>query len=239
MLKHSHPGTFVLYEGVNGSGKSTQAAMSRDWHVQTAPGVRTVLTKEPYTKTPDGRPVHLGNEIYQVLKGEHKRTRLADVTAEAFQRYFYFPNRISHHLEVVIPALEEGALVLSDRGLASVCFGAQNEDALFYLMAEQLAMFSTVKLPWPDAIIIFDVPAETAMQRMHDSGKALDGHESIEVQQRVRENYQTFARNWPNCHIVDATASEEEVFRKGTLPILDRAINRELYRFRADHGIIS
>ena len=230
--------SFVVFEGVNGGGKSTQAEKSHAWHVQTAPDIRTVLTKEPYTKTPDGRPVHSGNEIYQILRGEHKRTRLAEVTPEAFQRYFYFPNRISHHLEVVIPSLEEGALVLSDRGLASVCFGAQSVGALYYLMAEQLAMYETVKLPWPDAIIIYDVPAEVAMQRMRDSGKALDGHESLEIQERVCENYRVFARNWPNCHIVDGTASAEEVFRKGTLPILDRAINREMYRIRDDQGVI-
>ena len=125
MNPHPYAGKTILFEGPNGAGKSTQVARARAWAVQNT-DFSVVMTKEPYTRTPEGRQVHLGDEIYEVLKGEHRRTRLADLTLGQFQRYFYFPNRVHHYLDIVIPALEEGRLVLSDRGLASVCFGASN-----------------------------------------------------------------------------------------------------------------
>lgn len=234
MNPHSYPGRSILFEGPNGAGKSTQVKRAHDWVRARS---KAVLTKEPYTRTPEGRPVHLGDEIYQVLKGEHRRTRLADVTPEQFQRYFYFPNRLHHYLDIVIPAMEEGGIVLSDRGLASVSFGAANFGVLHQLMAEQLAMFNALQLPWPDAIIIYDVSAEVAMQRLRSSGKELDGHENLRMQELVARNYRHFAQNWPNCHLVDASGSADEVFEL-TVPILDRVLRSEVYAAMADHNVI-
>lgn len=238
MVTNPYPGRFILFEGLNGAGKSTQIEIANSWASHFTAGPAPVLTKEPYTKTQDDRRVRLGDEIYQVLKGEHKRTRLADVTVEDFQRYFYFPNRVQHYLEVVLPALEKGTSVLSDRGLASVCFGAKSIGSLYHLMAEQLGMFEALQLPWPDAIIIYDLPPDVALQRMRESGKKLDGHETLETQERVRENYRVFSRNWPNCYLVDGTGEKELVFRERTLPIIDRVLNHERYQTAADHGVI-
>jgi dTMP kinase len=240
MFAHNYPGRLILMEGMNGAGKSTQAKRTVSWleRGSCATDRHALLTKEPYTKTPDGRPVVLGEEIYQLLNGTHERITLAEVGEEAFQRFYYFPNRAQHHAEVVIPALKRGDVVISDRGLASVCFGAQSTGVLFQLMADQLAMFNARRLPWPDAVIIYDLPAELAMERMHRDGKKLDAQETLEVQQRVRENYQTFAAHWPNCHIVNAQGTEEEVFVKGTIPVLDQVLNREVHQFRQDHGIV-
>jgi len=125
MLKNKYEGKFVLFEGGDGVGKSKQASLALDY-LYDGDHVVAVLTKEPYTKSPQGEPVHLGKEIYQILKGEHGRTRLADLTIEQFQRYFYFPNRVQHYLDVIIPELSRGLHVLSDRGAPSVCYGAGN-----------------------------------------------------------------------------------------------------------------
>jgi len=204
MIPHKYPGKLILFEGGDGSGKSTQAKLAYQRLLAQYPDA--ILTKEPYTRTPEGRPVHLGDEIYQVLKGEHARTSMADLSLEQFQRYFYFPNRIHHYLDVVIPALKEGKIVLSDRGLASVCYGARSVGVLYHLMAEQLAMFEALQLPWPNAIIIYDVPAEEAIARMKQSGKQLDAHERLDVLEAVAENYRVFARAWPNCHLISGAA---------------------------------
>jgi dTMP kinase len=208
MEPHGYPGKKIDFEGRNGSGKSTQARMAQQLYSDA------VLTKEPYTRTPDGRPVHLGDEIYQVLKGEHSRTRLAHMTTAQFQRYFYFPNRTQHCLDVVIPSLERGKLVLSDRGLASVCYGAANIGELHGLMAHQLEMFYALRLPWPDAIIIYDVPSEVVIARMAQRGEKLDEQERQEANDVVRRNYLAFAKAWPNCHVVDAGGSPHDVFVK-------------------------
>ncbi len=232
MEPHGYPGPNIHFEGRNGSGKSTQARMAHAAY----PG--SLLTKEPYTKTPDGRPVHLGSEIYQVLKGEHSRTRMAHMTLAQFQRYFYFPNRIQHYLDVVIPAMQEGTLVLSDRGLASVCYGASNIGELHGLMAHQLEMFYALRLPWPDAIIIYDVPSDIVLARMAERGDALDEQERQEANDVVRNNYLAFAKSWPNCHLVDASGTPEEVFLQSNR-IVDRVVNREIHRMRAEYGVIS
>lgn len=222
MIVNPYPGKFVLFEGGDGTGKSTQAQLAYEHYSASSPGV--VLTKEPYTKTPEGRPVHLGNEIYQVLKGEHRRTRLADLTLEQFQRYFYFPNRVHHYLDIIIPSLADGHHVFSDRGAASVSYGAGNAGVLYHLMAEQLSMMEALRLPWPDAILIYDVEPAAALRRMRASGKVLDGHEREDILTRVRGNYHLFAKQWPNCHIIDGSPSSVDVWNGQTRPLLDKLL---------------
>lgn len=229
-MKHGYPGHFLVFEGPNGAGKSTQVQLAAEFlrqHDRYHPAGVTV-TKEPYTRTPEGRRVMLGEEIYEVLTGKHgRRIQLARVAMSDFQRYFYFPNRVQHYLEVVLPALKAGRTVLSDRGVASVCFGAEDECGLYGLMAEQLRMLGVLNLPWPDAIIIYDVPPEVAMERLRKSGKLLDGQETLEAQTMVRKMYRHFATQWPHCYIVDGALPPEEVFESQTRPILDKILGHQ------------
>jgi len=223
MLKNPYSGKFVVFEGGDGVGKSKQARLALE-HCRAEISTSVVLSKEPYTRTPDGQPVHLGEEIYKVLKGEHDRTELADLTLEQFQRYFYFPNRVQHYLDIIIPALRDGRHVLSDRGAPSVCYGSSNSWSLHQLMAEQLAMMGALRLPWPDAILIYDVPADIAIERMIASGKVLDAHERIDTLERVRESYRSFAEQWPNCYLIDGLPPSEDVWETRTKPILEQVL---------------
>ena len=225
MLENKYPGKFVVFEGIDGSGKSTQIRRANDY-LYDGDHVVSVMTKEPYVASPHGQPVHLGKEIYQVLKGEHDRTRLADLTLDQFQRYFYFPNRVQHYLDVIIPSLKQGLHVLSDRGAPSVCFGAENGGTLHQLMAEQLAMMNALRLPWPDAILIYDIPVEVALSRLQDAGKELDAHERGDILERVKENYRKFAKSWPNCYLIDGLGEPDEVWERETKPVLAEVFRR-------------
>jgi len=149
---------------------------------------------------------------------------MAKLSPEQFQRYFYFPNRIHHYLDIVIPALRDGKIVLSDRGPASVCYGARNLSTLYHLMAEQLAMFEALQLPWPDAIIIYDVPVQEAMARMEKSGKRLDAHERLDILTTVAQNYRDFSCSWPHCHTVSG-AGPAEVVAEYTDAIINQVLS--------------
>ena len=78
---------------------------------------------------------------------------------------------------------------------------------------------------WPDAILVYDVSADVARQRMLEQKKELDAFEKdLDFQMKVRENYLAFAKQYPNCHIIDGSGQPEEVFsrtREILVPILE------------------
>lgn len=193
----------VDYEGVDGSGKSSQFEMTK----AALSSRHAVFSKEPYMRHPSGP------EIYEILTGKHPEVSLASLSLFDFQRR-YFANRIVHYRELVLPTLAEGRHLVADRGPASMCYGVASPDDFAPLMELQESDFAQAGVPflWPDAILIYDVPVEVAMARMVAGGKVLDLHETEAKLTVVRENYLEFARRYPNCHVIDGTRSPEEVF---------------------------
>lgn len=224
MILNPFPGRKVDFEGLNGSGKSEQVKLVRPYILASHPG--TVFTKEPWTVRPDGSPVASGLVIYDILNRRHPVHTEASLGLEGLQTGFLYPNRLEHYREVVIPALSRGRHVVSDRGPASVCFGAPNPFALGGLMATQSAFFAATEIPfiWADAILIYDVPADVAMERLSRAGKPLDDQENIATQERVRRNYHRLASVFPNCHLIDGSGTPDEVFIR-TRGVLDRVLS--------------
>src|SRR5512139_3055158 len=107
------PGVFITFEGIEGSGKSTQ--ISRLLQHITNSGRPVTLTREP-----GGTPI--GDQIRAVLL--NPANRMLDPTAELL---LYAASRAQHLRDVILPALGAGRIVLCDRfsdaTLAYQCYG--------------------------------------------------------------------------------------------------------------------
>jgi len=100
MLKNPYPGKFIVFEGLDGSGQTTQSKLLKDYLCQK--GYKVVLTKEP-TKTSKVAP-----RIQKILNQKEK------VSAKKLQELFA-KDRKEHLKKLVIPSLKKGKIVISDR----------------------------------------------------------------------------------------------------------------------------
>ena len=107
-----------------------------------------------------------------------------------------------------------------------MCFGISSYDEFRPLIAieEQAFLGAEVPFVWPDLIVIYDVSADVARERMGIQGKELDEFEKdVSFQSRVRHNYLEFAKRYPNCHIIDGSGTPEKVLgatKKVVFPLL-------------------
>ncbi len=186
------PGRFVVLEGGEASGKSTQLRRLADHLRSTEPNV--VVTREP-----GGTPV--GEALRAlVLDGGALDARTEALAIAA--------DRAEHVRTVVRPALGRGAFVLCDRYVpSSLCYQGAGR-GLGIDEVERLSTFATGGLA-PDLVIVLDVPESVAEAR---SGSARDRMEAEgdDFHTRVRTAYRDLAaeRGWV---LVDGTGTPEEV----------------------------
>ena len=212
MVKNPYAGKFITFEGIDTSGNSEQFKRWRNvlraYH--EAQFKRIFFTKEPDIEHPSSI------EIHDLLLNRHPTLKIEDLHPFEMQSR-YFRNRVWHYRARVIPNLAKEFDVISDRGVASICFGVSSPADFKPLMGIQEQAFEGAEVPfiWPDAILIYDVSADVARQRMLEQGKELDAFEKdLEFQMRVRENYLAFAKRYPNCYVIDGSDQPEDVFTK-------------------------
>jgi dTMP kinase len=169
-------GLFIALEGIDGSGTTTQARLLAEW--LQVEGQRPVLTAEPT----DGP---IGATIRQILQGRltHEQAGRRVPVDEVTLALLFAADR-SHHLQsVVLPALDAGRVVLSDRHyLSSVAY-----QSLGVTMAwvEQL----NARFRRPDLTVLLDVEPELAVRRKRAAGQPVERYEFVAHLERVRANY--------------------------------------------------
>jgi dTMP kinase len=185
---------FVTLEGMEGSGKSTQAA-----RIAAALGPDTVLTREP-----GGTPV--GREIRSLLLDP--RWSVVD-EAEVL---LYFADRAQHVSEVVRPALAEGRSVVSDRYVdTSLAYQGYGRGLPLDALAH-VASLATRGLR-PDLTLFFEVPIDVGLARIGARGP----RDRIEAasrafHERARAGYDVLMRQEPDRWVVvDGLGTPEEV----------------------------
>lgn len=193
-------GRFVVVEGIEGSGKTTQAARLARW--LAARGVSHLVTREP-----GGTPV--GEAIRGVVLD---RPGLA-MPAET-ELLLILAARSAFVRQVVQPALERGEVVVADRYEPSTVAYQGYGRGLDIAEVGRLNRFATAGLR-PDLTLILDVPVELGTARQRREGKEADRMESEgrAFLERVREGYLAIARDDPGTVLVDASGSPEEVHR--------------------------
>jgi len=120
-IPNPHPGFFLVLEGIDACGKSTQLKLIAKWLRESLrnPNQRVLVTKEP---DPDSE---YGRFIYQDLK---KRDGLNHTDPISFQTW-YAKESLARMRDLVIPRLKLGDIVLSDRYRTSLVYGVRGESS--------------------------------------------------------------------------------------------------------------
>ena len=115
----------------------------------------------------------------------------------------------------IIPYLERGDVVCTDRFRESMVYGSEKNNAIdLHMLVELNLRLHGQYWVWPDRVFVFDLPAELAIERGKVSGRQFDEMEKIDTLSRVRDNFQMFAKEYPEANLcfVDASRNIEEVF---------------------------
>ena len=191
----SYRGTFVALEGGEGAGKSTQLGLLEAWLRER--GHEVVITREPGA-TPAGARI---------------RELLLDPTATLSPRaeaMLYAADRAQHVAQVVRPALERGAVVLTDRYVdSSLAYQGAGRELVRDDVA-RLSRWATEGLQ-PDLVVLLDVDPVLGLRRAGDSPDRIEA-ESLEFHRRVREGFLELAGQDAGRYlVVPADAPVEQV----------------------------
>jgi len=208
---YASTGVFVCFEGGEGSGKSTQSRLLRDW--LEAEGYAVVLTFEP-------GDTEVGREMRRIVLSP-ETGELADRT----EVLLYAADKAEHVETVVQPALDRGAVVVTDRYVDSTLAYQGAGRTLDVREVEQVARWATHDLR-PHLTVLLDLEPEDGLGRFEERDR-IEG-EPVEFHQRVRQAFLDMAAADPDHYLVlDARLPVEEIaaeIRAELDPLLDRAV---------------
>lgn len=188
-------GCLIAFEGVEGAGKSTQLHLAAA--ALRARGIAVVETREP-----GGTP--LGAELRRLLM-HVSETPPAPLT----ELLLYLADRAQHLADVIRPALERGAVVLTDRFSAST--------VAYQGYARRLELETVTRLDAivragvsPALTVLLDCPVAVGLHRAHGDDRF--HREQQEFHERVRAAFLAFAEDDPDHHrVIDANGTAEQV----------------------------
>jgi len=187
MMKSHRSGRFIVLEGPDKCGKSTQARLLLR-HLRRS-GIRCLHTREP-------GGTGLAEAIRDVLLDPCRQvTPLAEL-------FLYEASRAQHTREKILPALERGCWVLSERySLATLAYQGYAR-CLPLPMIRTLDRIATGGLK-PDLTVVLDIPESEFTSR--DRRRRLDRleRESRSFRKRVREGYRRLARLEAGCVLIN------------------------------------
>ena len=194
-------GKFIVLEGIDGSGKTTQLKLLGD--KLTDRGLPVLYTREP-------GGTRIGEKIREILLNPEYSELVP--RAEAF---LYAAARAQHVAQVILPSLAEGKIVLCDRFLDSSLAYQGFGRGIDISLLEKINEPATGGL-LPDLTIIFNFCAEGGMDRINQSGRSIDRieREKEEFHQKVSRGYLALAGRDPaRYRVVDANRSVDQVHR--------------------------
>lgn len=180
-------GVFVVLEGGEGAGKSTQARLLVEHLSRTRPGLEVVVSREPG-----------GTKAAEALRHVVLDPEFAGLAPRA-EALAFAAARGDHAHQVIRPALQRGALVVLDRYLDSSVVYQGIARGLGEDEVERLSLWATEDLR-PDLVIVIDVDPVVAHARF--AGRDRLEQEPVEFHQRVREGFLHRARRQPDRYVV-------------------------------------
>jgi dTMP kinase len=165
-------GLLIAFEGIDGTGKSTQLPLLADW--LRGQGCAVVETREP-TDGPYGR------EIRALYRDRSRVSRQRELE-------LFVLDRRQHVTECILPSLEQGRIVLTDRYYFSTAAyqGAGGSDANAIFAANAFA-------PEPDLVLLLTLPVDEGVARIRDlRGETLNDFEQQEQLEKVAALFASF-----------------------------------------------
>jgi dTMP kinase len=202
-------------EGGEGSGKSTQTKLLKEWLEKNNEAV--LLTREP-------GGTELGNKLRKILLDNE--TGVISPRAEALM---YAADRAHHVYSMIRPALQRGEVVITDRYFDSSIAYQGAGRVLLPIEVARISRWATESLT-PTLTIIMDLPAEIGLARLHSTDRLES--EPIAFHERVRQEYLNLAHLDPERFlVVDATLGIEQIHqiiieRVGAIKLLKRNVKQ-------------
>lgn len=188
-------GKFIVVDGPDGAGKSTQIASLAAWLANQAVPLAT-------TRDPGGTAI--GDRIRRILLDPG-----AGEMSAACETMLYMASRAQLVAEVIRPALADGKCVLCDRFISATLAyqGAAGVNGDEILAVAEVAVGRT----WPDLTIILDVDSQTGLSRIRGRPDRMEA-KTLEFHFRVRQAFMHQAAEHPGrCVVVDATGQVDQV----------------------------
>ncbi len=200
------PGRFITFEGVEGSGKTTQIRLAGEFLREKGLPVTT-------TQEPGGTP--LGERVREILLNR----KGFEISAEA-ELFLFSAARAQHAASIILPALESGQVILCDRFTdATLAYQAYGRGLPEDVVGEVCRIASRGLRPC--LTLLFDLPVETGLARAISRMSTVEEsrredrfeREALEFHQRIRDGYLAIARREPDrVKIIDASKPAGEVW---------------------------
>lgn len=191
-------GLFISMEGPDGSGKSTQIELLKQYFEET--GKEVIITREPG-----------GNRISEAIREIILNKDFTEMSPTT-EMLLYASARAQLISEVIAPAIDSGKMVISDRFVDS--------SLVYQGLARGLGVENVYEVNkhaigdyMPDITFMFDLPAEVGLSRKKDQ-KELDRMEleGLEFHKKVAEGYREMAQRFPErITVIDATLPVQDI----------------------------
>jgi len=189
---------FITFEGIEGSGKSTQSKKLYEFF--RAKRIEAILTREPGgTKA--------GEKVREILIDEN----IEKLSAKT-ELFLNFAARIEHVEKLIKPALKEKKTVICDRFFDSTFAYQGSAFGLDYELIAEVKKMAIGNFE-PEITFLIDVPVEFAFERIKNRADN-NRYEKlgIEFHQKVRDGFLQLAKKNHRIKIIDGTKNVEEVF---------------------------
>lgn len=184
---------FIVIDGPDGAGKSTQASMLAEHLRARSQNVLTV-------RDPGG--TEIGEAIRKILLSPAH-----DKMSPRTELLLYTAARMQLWLQKIAPALQSGSWVISDRWVYSTCAYQGAAGSLGLQAVYELT--NSMGLPWPAKAIILDIDPAVGLARILTGPDRIEA-KSLTFHQAVRDGYLTVARTRPEVTVIDAAEQIEQ-----------------------------
>lgn len=188
-------GKFIVFDGPEGSGKSTQTQLLQE--ALGAVGLDVVTARDPGT-------THIGEQVRAILLDPAHREM-----GMRCEMLLYMAARAQMMTETIRPALAAGKVVLCDRFVSSTLAYQVGGDGL---TNDEIRAVAEIAIcgRWPDVTIILDMPSDTSMARVKRAKDRIE-QRPMEYHQQVRRNYLSQAQGNPRYRVILADQAPELV----------------------------
>lgn len=211
-MQSRHTGRYIVIEGSDGTGKTTQMNLLRDY--LEAKGYQVHITSEPADPSDEAEPLPIARDLRKLIKnGDIERTPETNLL-------LFTAARVEKWRSEIAPALEAGKYVLSSRNYwSTLAYQGYGEGLSIDLITEQTRLYlGNTSYMQPDAAVILAMADELARQKRVQTRGTHEVKDTFETkdqdfQTKVTSGYLQVARNL-DIPVVDAGGTPEEVHER-------------------------
>lgn len=201
--------TYIILEGVVGTGKTTQADKLLRFLKQKFPDKDVILTREPG-----------GTEIAEAIRKLVQGTEFIETMEPVCEAYLYASARAQSLRKIVQPVLEKKGIVIADRSfLSSLAYQGYAKDlGIGKVLEINKTAVSEFK---PDLILFLKLDPAIGLSRTFDKDGDKHEKQGVEFFRKIEQGYIELSKKYPQWKTIDASGTQEEVFEKIKKEIMD------------------